>query len=133
MSQNLMFQLGMLGLFIVAMYFLLIRPQKKKEKEVAAMRNSITPGDEVVTIGGIYGKVIKIKDDNIVLQVGSDKTRFEVAKWAVSTVTKKNTKEEPKKSMPKKLKKADDKKVEKEVKSDDKMPKEAKSDIEEAK
>ena len=54
-------------LLIVIMYFLLIRPQKKKEKAVTAMRNSIKVGDEVVTIGGICGKIVKTKDETLTI------------------------------------------------------------------
>ncbi|MDY6038069.1 MAG: preprotein translocase subunit YajC [Eubacterium sp.] len=79
-------QILMLVVFIGLMYFLLIRPQKKKEKEINNMRNSISVGDEIVTIGGICGKVVKTKDDTIVIQVGADKIKFEMKRWAVSTV-----------------------------------------------
>jgi preprotein translocase subunit YajC len=114
-----------LVLLIVIMYFLLIRPQKKREKDVNAMRNSIKVGDEVITIGGICGKIVKTKDDTLTIQVGADKTKFEVMRWAISKVvtgeaapspSKKSKREEPeedtqseaKKSLPKKLKKSDE-------------------------
>jgi preprotein translocase subunit YajC len=72
------------------MYFLLIRPQKKREKEINEMRDSIEAGDQVVTIGGICGKVMKAKDDDVlVIQVGADKVKFDVKRWAVSSVEKK--------------------------------------------
>ncbi len=75
-----------LVLLIVIMYFLLIRPQKKREKAVTAMRNSIKVGDEVITIGGICGKIVKTKDETLTIQVGADKTKFEIMRWAVSKV-----------------------------------------------
>jgi preprotein translocase subunit YajC len=113
-----------LVLLIVIMYFLLIRPQKKREKQVNAMRNSIKVGDEIITIGGIYGTVARVKDDQLVIQVGADKTKLEITRWAVSKVVtdepvasrparpkKAAEKEEveaaPKKARPKKLEKAD--------------------------
>lgn len=71
---------------IIIFYFLLIRPQKKKEKAVNAMRNALKVGDEIVTIGGICGKVMKVKEESITIAVGADKTKFEVMKWAVSNV-----------------------------------------------
>ena len=71
---------------IVIFYFLLIRPQKKKEKAVTAMRNALKVGDEIVTIGGICGKVMKVKEDTVTISVGADKTKFEIMKWAVSKV-----------------------------------------------
>jgi len=110
-----------LVLLIFIMYFLLIRPQKKREKAVQAMRNAIKVGDEVITIGGICGKIVKTKDDTLTIQVGADKTKFDVMRWAVSKVVsdepapsnvKKAKKEEveaeveaPKKTLPKKMKK----------------------------
>ena len=116
-------------LLIVIMYFLLIRPQKKREKAVNEMRNAIKVGDEIITIGGICGKIVKTKDEVLTIQVGADKTKFEIMRWAVSKVvtdetvssSKKAKKEEPqesqndasKKVLPKKLgKKADEAPVE---------------------
>ena len=105
-------QLLMLAIFIGAMYFFLIRPQKKKEKEIQAMRSNLSVGDEIITIGGIHGKIVKTKDDSIVIQVGADKVKFEMTKWSVSSVVssaKSKTEEakEEKKIVPKKLKKAE--------------------------
>ena len=85
MSQQLV-TLMPLVLLIVIMYFLLIRPQKKREKEVNAMRNAIKVGDEVITIGGICGKIVKTKDETLTIQVGADKVKFEIMRWAVSKV-----------------------------------------------
>lgn len=116
MSPMAMQLIMIVGLFAI-MYFLLIRPQKKREKQVADMRNSIKVGDDVVTIGGIYGKIVKVKEDRLTIQVGADKTKFDIAKWSISKVenaapeTKKKVVEEveeeekPKKVSPKKLKK----------------------------
>lgn len=111
---QLAFQIIILIVFIAAMYFLLIRPQKKKEKQITDMRNSIVVGDKIVTIGGICGKVVKTKEETIVIMVGADKVKFEIKRWAVSSIEEKNEKEtaaaaaekeEPKKVTPKKLKK----------------------------
>ena len=109
-------------LLIVAMYFLLIRPQKKREREVNNMRANLHVGDEIVTIGGICGKIVKTKDESIVIQVGADKVKMEMMKWSVSKVVnpaearaarkaeraaKDEVEEEaPKKAMPKRMKKA---------------------------
>ena len=97
-------QITMLVLLFVVMYFILIRPQKKREKEVTAMRESLKVGDDVLTIGGIYGKVVRIREDRFTIQVGAEKVRLEVAKWAISqkmvgdekgkVVNKKDKKEE---------------------------------------
>ena len=76
-------------LLIPIFYFLMYRPQKKQEKETAAMRNSLMIGDEVVTIGGIIGKVVKVKDDYVVIETGADKTRLKMRKTAIGSVEKK--------------------------------------------
>jgi len=108
-----------LVLLVVLMYFLLIRPQKKREKQTTMMRNNVKVGDEVVTIGGIRGKIVKTKDDTLVIEVGADKIKFEIMRWAVSKVegeptsNKKILEEDddeeevaPKKIMPKRMKKS---------------------------
>lgn len=83
---------GLLGmivplvLMLAVFYFLLIRPQKKREKEAKNMRDSIVVGDELVTIGGIVGKVTKVKDDEITVETGADKNRITFKKWAVNSV-----------------------------------------------
>ena len=71
---------------IAVMYFMLIRPQKKREKKLQDMRNSIEIGDGVTTVGGIVGRVISIKEDTIVVETPSAKIRFK--RWAVSEVEK---------------------------------------------
>lgn len=86
MNSAAMMQLAPLVLLIFIMYFLLIRPQKKREKTVNEMRSNLKIGDEIITIGGIYGKIVKLKDESLVIEVGSDKTRFEVTRWAISKV-----------------------------------------------
>lgn len=77
-----------LVLLFAVLYFLMIRPQKKKDKAISEMRKSLTVGDEVVTIGGICGKIVRTKDETITIQVGADKVKFEMMRWAVSSVTK---------------------------------------------
>lgn len=74
---------GMLAL----MYFLLIRPQKKRQKQEEKMRNEIQVGDTIVTIGGIVGKVITIKEDSIIIETGVDRCRLQLKKWSVQTNT----------------------------------------------
>lgn len=76
-------------LLIPIFYFLIIRPQKKQEKETAKMRNSLMIGDDVVTIGGIMGKIVKVKDDYVVIETGSDKVRIKFRKSAIGSVEKK--------------------------------------------
>ena len=83
---DMLMQLLPLLILIVIMYFLLIKPQKKKEKAIKEMRDAIKVGDEIVTIGGIFGKVVKTKEESLVIAVGADKVKFEVTRWAVSAV-----------------------------------------------
>jgi preprotein translocase subunit YajC len=59
----------LLGLMLVAMYFLMIRPQQRRRKQVEEMQSAIGPGDEVLTIGGLYGTVTEIDDESVTLQV----------------------------------------------------------------
>lgn len=76
-------------LLIPLFYFLMYRPQKKQEKETAQMRSNLTIGDEVVTIGGIMGRVVKVKDDYVVIETGSDRTKIKFRKSAIGSVEKK--------------------------------------------
>lgn len=71
-------------IILIAFYFLLIRPQQKKDKEDKAMRENLDIGDEVVTAGGIIGRVVSIKDDTLVIETGSDRSKIRITKWAVS-------------------------------------------------
>lgn len=71
----------------VLMYFLMIRPQKKKEKEAKAMQDNIQIGDEIVTIGGIVGLVVRKGDDNVVIETGGEKNKMRIKLWAVSENT----------------------------------------------
>ena len=75
----------MLGLLLVFFYFMIIRPENKKKKEQEALRNSIRKGDKIITIGGIMGKVVHMKDDVLVVESGEDQVRIELQKWAVMT------------------------------------------------
>ena len=75
----------MMVLLFGVMYFVMIRPQKKKQKEEQQMRDSIEVGDEITTIGGIVGTVVHIKEDNIVIETSADRVRMELTKWSIST------------------------------------------------
>ena len=74
----------MVGVFVL-MYFMMIRPQKKKQKEEQEMRDSIQIGDEITTIGGIMGRVVVVKDDSIVIETGTDRTKLKMQRWAIQT------------------------------------------------
>ena len=71
-------------IIIVVFYLLLFLPQKKQEKKQRSMIDSLVPGDEIVTIGGIYGNVVSVKDDTLVIESSADKTKIKIAKSSVS-------------------------------------------------
>ena len=83
---------GMLMTFVpllamgVLFYFMLIRPQKKKDKQVKQMLSELKVNDRVTTIGGIHGTVVQIKDDTLVVAVGQDKVKLVFARWAIRSV-----------------------------------------------
>ena len=73
-------------LIFVVFWFMLIRPQRKKDKQVKEMLNNLKAGDRICTIGGIYGTIASIKDETITLYVGAQKTQLVVARWAIRSV-----------------------------------------------
>lgn len=89
------FQLLFFGLMIAAMYFLMIAPQRKKQKQHEAMLKSIKSGDEILTSSGIFGTITNVKDDRFVVRV-SDETKIEIAKGFVQSVVTKSDAEETK-------------------------------------
>ncbi|MBR2612423.1 MAG: preprotein translocase subunit YajC [Clostridia bacterium] len=76
----------MIIVLFVALYFFMIRPQKKQEKRDAEMRDSLAVGDEVTTIGGIIGKVVSIKGETFVLETTREKTKIRFLKGAIRTI-----------------------------------------------
>ena len=81
MGSSILMIVAMLGIF----YFMLIRPENKRKKEAEQTRNSVKTGDEIVTIGGVVGKVVNVKDDKIVMETSADQVRIELMKWAISS------------------------------------------------
>ncbi|MGO1579782.1 MAG: preprotein translocase subunit YajC [Peptoniphilaceae bacterium] len=79
-------------LMMIVFYFLLIRPQKKKQAAVESMRENLKVGNEIVTIGGIKGKVILIKEDYVVIETSGNNSRIDVMKWGIGNVI--NSKED---------------------------------------
>ena len=75
----------MLVMMIAIFYFMLIRPENKRKKEAEQMRSSVKKGDKIVTIGGICGVVVDVKESRIVLETGADQVRIECVKWAISS------------------------------------------------
>ena len=84
---------------IVAMvaifYFFMIRPEKKKKKALQDMRDSMTVGDNITTIGGIIGKVVSVDGEKVTFETSEDRVRVQVTKWAISTVGKETPTEQP--------------------------------------
>ena len=85
----------MIVVMVAIFYFFIIRPESKKKKKLAEMRDSLTVGDTITTIGGMLGKVVSIDGDKITFETSEDRVRIQIAKWGVSTVGK-ATAEEPK-------------------------------------
>ena len=111
MSSSIIMLVAMLAIF----YFMLIRPENKRKKEAEQMRNSVKTGDKIVTIGGITGTVVNVKDSRIVLETGADQVRIELEKWAISSneTAAENAKAEAKKAQEAKAKAKAAKKAEK--------------------
>lgn len=68
---------------LVLLYFILLRPQQKREKEAQAMREAVRIGDELCTAGGIVGIVLKVEEDTVVLETGAERNRIRIKKWAI--------------------------------------------------
>jgi len=84
MWTTVILMVAMVGVF----YFAMIRPQKKREKKTTEMRNAIEIGDGVTTIGGVIGRVVSIKDETLLIETGSDRTKIRIQRWAVQDVEK---------------------------------------------
>lgn len=85
-------------LVIVVFYFFMLRPQKKQDKEITEMRESLALGDIIITKGGIVGRIVRIKEDMMIIETGGNKTRLQIQKSAVSEIkAKANVPDEDKK------------------------------------
>lgn len=80
----------MMAVFVVIFYFLLIRPQQKKQKEHQAMLGKLAAGDEVVTAGGILGRIIEVGDQFLTIEI-ADNVRIKVQRFQVTTIVPKGT------------------------------------------
>jgi len=78
-------------LLIPIFYFLMIRPQQKRQKSWQSMLSSIKSGDRITTAGGIRGIILSIKDDSVIIRVAPDNLKLEVAKSAIASVTTQDT------------------------------------------
>ena len=84
------FSLVLMVLLIAMIYFMMIRPQRKKEKADKEMRDALSVGDEVITIGGIIGKVEKINDKSVIISTSAGKNKIEFLKTAIASVSSKD-------------------------------------------
>ncbi len=84
MTGSIIYMIFSFGLLIVVFYFFMIRPQKKKEKEAKQLRDNLQIGDEVTTIGGITGFVVRKTEDTVVIETGGDRSKIRVKLWAIS-------------------------------------------------
>lgn len=84
-TQSPVMMFVLMGVMVVGMYFLTIRPQKKKQKEEQQLRDSVQIGDEITTIGGIVGRIVTVKEDSIVIETGADRTKMKLMRWAIQT------------------------------------------------
>ena len=81
--------LVMVALWIGVLYLIMIRPQKKQQKEIDALRDSIKPGDNIMTTGGFYGVVLDVVDDTVIVEFGNNKNcRIPMHKNAIAEVEK---------------------------------------------
>ena len=94
-APNPLFSMLPLFLLVGGMYFLMIAPQRRKQKALEKMLTALQTGDEVITTGGLYGVITNVKDDRYVIRIG-DATKIEVAKGFIQSVVKKDGVEEPK-------------------------------------
>ena len=79
------FMIGYIIVIFGLLYIFMVRPEKKRKKKLEEMRDSLSVGDQVTTIGGIVGKIVHVKDDFIVIETSEDRVRIEIAKWAIGT------------------------------------------------
>ena len=75
----------MLVLMFAVFYFFIIRPENKKKKKTEEMRNSLSIGDEITTIGGMTGKLVQITEDTVTFETGEDRVRIQIKKWGIQT------------------------------------------------
>lgn len=86
MGGNSAYTLIMIVVLIAVFYLFMIRPESKRKKQQDEMRNNLRKGDQITTIGGVIGRIVKIEDDTLIIETSEDRVRMEFAKWAVSTV-----------------------------------------------
>ena len=91
-TQQIIMGLVMWVLVFGVFYLLLIRPQKKKDKQLKEMRSNLNVGDKVTTIGGIIANVAKVEENAVILEIGPNRTKVPFEKWAIGNVEPKSSK-----------------------------------------
>ena len=86
MGGSSVYSLIMVVVLIAIFYLFMIRPESKRKKQQEEMRSNLRKGDQITTIGGVVGRIVKIEDDTLIIETSEDRVRMEFAKWAVSTV-----------------------------------------------
>lgn len=81
-----LYQILMWGLIIVFFFVFLVLPEKKRQKNLKKMMDSLKVGDKVMTRGGLIGKIVNVKEDSIIIESGPEKIRVEMSKVSVGTV-----------------------------------------------
>ena len=84
-SGSILLLVGYIVFFVAIFYFIAIRPQRKKQKEEKQMRENLQVGDEIITIGGIHGRVISLKEDTMVIESLSDHSKLTFSRWALQS------------------------------------------------
>ncbi len=82
-GNQLIIMVAYMALIFGMLYLFMVRPEKKRKKKLDEMRDSLSVGDQITTIGGIVGKIVHVKDDFVVIETSEDRVRIEVAKWAI--------------------------------------------------
>ncbi len=86
MNRQLIISIAYIVALFAIFYFLFVRPQKKKDKELKEMRDGLNVGDTIVTIGGIVANVAKIEEETVIIEVGPSRTKMPIQKWAIGSV-----------------------------------------------
>lgn len=89
MDKNMIISIVYMVALFAIFYFLFIRPQRKKEKQLDQLRSSLEVGQMVTTIGGMLATIAKVEDEFVILEVGANRTKMPFKKWAIASVEKK--------------------------------------------
>ena len=89
MDRNMIISIVYMVALFAIFYFLFIRPQRKKEKQLDQLRSSLEVGQMVTTIGGMIATVAKVEEEHVVLEVGPNRTKMPFKKWAIASVEEK--------------------------------------------